>query len=400
MKGMRRFQAVLLTMAALFSLTAPAMAAAPAPEEETAGAYLRELEIMEGDASGDLKLNAGLTRAELAVLLARLTVNQEHLHADHAFYAGQCKFPDVPEWARLYVGYCATSHLMSGYDNGSFGPNDSVTRQAACTVMLRYMVCRDPDWDYHTAAGKAEQMGIVPAGGLSQDVTRGEMAVLIYRAMGNRDTGPSEQEVPVPHTTPVPQESPAPEGRAGLSRNADGSINPPSDGTRYVPQKGDVIRCDNGSNYTLTDVSRWDKSMFAEGPLPPLPEPTCDWSQFPEVEDPTVEVRHFNTDTGSHLFVLNLYETRRMQYTLYNLIGSNSETWENGHLKLSAYGNIMVSVSLKLNDEKSHDSFWPWKESNISNLFNSRPHSEFHVQAWDHYKDGVFLYTEYMIQSF
>lgn len=90
-----------------------------------------------------------------------------------------------------------------------------------------------------------------------------------------------------------------------------------------------------------------------------------------------------------------------MQYTLYNLIGSSSETWENDAPKLNhAKTGPLANVYLTLDETWTHDSFWPWKESNISNLFYSRPVSQYHVQAWDHYKDGVFLYTEYMIQSF
>ena len=61
--------------------------------------------------------------------------------------------------------------------------------------------------------------------------------------------------------------SAAPVDKAGLTRNADGSINVPQDGSQYVPTAGDVIRCDDGSNYTITDVKRWDGNMFASGPV-------------------------------------------------------------------------------------------------------------------------------------
>ena len=37
----------------------------------------------------------------------------------------------------------------------------------------------------------------------------------------------------------------------------------PTDGSRYVPRVGDVIRCDDGTDYTITDVSRWDKNAFS-----------------------------------------------------------------------------------------------------------------------------------------
>ena len=60
-------------------------------------------------------LDSLLTRAELAVILSRLTVNQEHLSAEREFYAGECQFADVPDWAAVYVGYCAFNGFMVGY---------------------------------------------------------------------------------------------------------------------------------------------------------------------------------------------------------------------------------------------------------------------------------------------
>ena len=36
----------------------------------------------------------------------------------------------------------------------------------------------------------------------------------------------------------------------------------PTDGSRYVPKVGDVIRCDDGTDYTIKDVSRWDKKRL------------------------------------------------------------------------------------------------------------------------------------------
>ena len=61
------------------------------------------------------------------------------MQAEQEFYISQCKFPDVPAWARLYVGYCYFNSLMVGYDTGAFGADDGVTPAAACTVVLRYM---------------------------------------------------------------------------------------------------------------------------------------------------------------------------------------------------------------------------------------------------------------------
>ena len=94
--------------------------------------------------------------------------------------------------------------------------------------------------------------------------------------------------------------------QATINKNADGSINIPQDGSQYIPQAGDVIRCDDGTNYIITDVSRYDKNYFADGPVGPLPTATCDWSQFDQPELPKAEVRRFNNPDGDYIFIRNL----------------------------------------------------------------------------------------------
>ena len=90
-----------------------------------------------------------------------------------------------------------------------------------------------------------------------------------------------------PSAAELSQDTGSSKGTA-INRNADGSINIPSDGSRYIPQAGDVIRCDDGTNYLILDADRWDNNLFASGPAGSLPEATCDWSQFPEQELPAV----------------------------------------------------------------------------------------------------------------
>ena len=154
---------------------------------------------------------------------------------------------------------------------------------------------------------------------------------------------------------------------------------------------GDVIRCDDGSDYTITDVSRWDASLFASGPIGELPTATCDWSKFLDTELPAPDARHFQNGDTDTLLLRNLYETRRMQYTLYNLIGSDSAAWNNG----APY----ATVKLRIDSDVAVGYFWPWRESEITNLFRSRPISQYAVEAWDVYENGVFQHTRYLIQS-
>lgn len=179
--------------------------------------------------------------------------------------------------------------------------------------------------------------------------------------------------------------------------SADGTVILPKDGSQYIPQVGDVIRCDDGTNYTITDVSRWDKNMFAAGPVGDLPQPTCDWSLLPQPELPSPEARHYSINGREYLFVRNLYETRRMLYTLYNAIGDNPETWQDGAPVLHPSGNPKVKINLTIADDLNPQVFWPWRESEIVNLFNSCPPGTYSMEAWDVYKDGVFQRTEYNI---
>ena len=361
-----------------------------ASEQRIAAAYLCEKGIMVGNESGDMMLDCGLTRAQLAAVLTRITANPEHIEADKAFYRSQCLFSDVPEWAQTYVGYCAANHLVMGYGNGVYGSNDTVTPAAACTVMLRCLDTVDTLWNYSTAVQTAVALGLAPAEALGEvEISRGNMAILLYRTMAQMgyDTDYSGNSQTAASSTMT------------VSQNEDGSINLPSDGTQYIPHAGDVVRCDDGSNYTITDVSRYDGNMFATGPLAALPTPTCDWSLLPQSVLPAAEVRHFDLTSGSYLYVRNLYETRRMLYTLYNAIGANAETWQNGKPVLHPSGSPKVRIQLSIPDDLDAQSFWPWRGSEIVNLFNSCPPGAYYMESWDVYKNGVFQRTEYLIRT-
>lgn len=343
-------------------------------EAETAGEYLREKGVLQGDATGDLMLAETLNRAELSAILTRVMGNPEHVAAEQDYYTRQCVFTDVPDWAKLYAGYCTAQGLMLGYGDGRFGAYDSVTPAAACTVTLRLMEIDDTGWTYDTAVTTASEAGIAPDRGFGGDaVTRGEMAVLLYRALGNEYTEPQ------------------------TDRNEDGSINIPDGDAKLTLKEGDVVRCDDGTNYTITDMSRYDANAFASGPLAPLPTASCDWSSFPAVELPAVEVRRFNDEAGDDLLIRNLYETRRMQYTLWNLAGNNPETSESGRLKYGSKGTPYVRTNLSIPDDVEPQVFWPWRESEIAKVFESVPPGTYSMEAWDVYHNGVFQYTRYCI---
>ena len=121
-------------------LTGPVQAAeAPSPQE-LAAARLQSEGLMKGDENGELHLEDDLTRAELACLISPIILNPEHVAWETEWYTRMCttNFNDVPEWAQVAVGVCASMGMMAGYGDGRFAPSDPVSPQMACTVILRY----------------------------------------------------------------------------------------------------------------------------------------------------------------------------------------------------------------------------------------------------------------------
>ena len=206
---MKRMVTLLLSILLAFTLSLPALAGSLDSEIATATQFLQAKGILQGNASGDLQLEKPLTRAELAVILSRLKVNQEHLMAEKTYYSNQCEYTDVPEWARVYVGFCTAWNMVNGYGDGRYGSNDPVTPQVACTVLLRACGMYVPfDWSYETALNAAVQFGIAPSEALQEQyITRGNMAILLYRTADKLGYFPMDDVDTTPEPDPAPDNS-------------------------------------------------------------------------------------------------------------------------------------------------------------------------------------------------
>ena len=97
---MKRILSMGLCIIISLAMVLPAFASETPSEIESAGAYLRERGVYQGDGSGDLKLDKGLTRAEMAAILTRLHGEGQ---VNPSLYTWACYFTDVPDWARPYV---------------------------------------------------------------------------------------------------------------------------------------------------------------------------------------------------------------------------------------------------------------------------------------------------------
>lgn len=115
--------------------------------------------------------------------------------------SGGSQFTDLDstEWAREAVEALAAKGVVSGKQNGIFAPNDNVTRAEFAQMLIKAMNLTDAnaavdvfedvnygDW-YYTSVATAYNEGII-AGydngtfGVSDNITRQDMAAIAYRA--------------------------------------------------------------------------------------------------------------------------------------------------------------------------------------------------------------------------
>ncbi len=153
--------------------------------------------------------------------------------------------------------------------------------------------------------------------------------------------------------------------------NPDGSINIPSDGSRYIPVAGDVIRCDDGANYAILNTDLYIDC----GPLPSI---TQEW---PEDHLPKGEAIHYMDVSGDYLFVRNLYETRRMVNTLCS----------------QEKGTGFLHIRLTVPEDISSDAFSLWDSERLIVLADADRSDTICLEAWDMFKNGVHYKTLYEI---
>ena len=193
---------------------------------------------------------------------------------------------------------------------------------------------------------------------------------------------------PMTNTVQISTNEPYAEGAPTLTSNSR-IVTLPTDGSQYIPQVGDTILCNDGTEYEIKDVTRWDKNVFQSEKLPPLPTPTCDWSAFPTLTLQPPIVKHYHDQHGDDLFVRNVYEVRRMVYTIYNALGAEPEAWRDGKPLCKIYTEIPPEY------EPYTDRFWPWREEEITSAVHDLPNVRYYVDAYDYYHNNVYLYTRY-----
>ena len=149
-----------------------------------------------------------------------------------------------------------------------------------------------------------------------------------------------------------------------------GAVSIPTGDASWCPPVGTVIDLGNGQTMTVTK---------AKDPEPELTVP-ANASSFWQDELPEPKVIVYE-ETGAVL-IRNMHETRRMQYSLFEVAEPGTKIY------LGMEGARPGDPSVE----------WPWHEGMLQDMYLSGPRSKVWVEAWDCYKNGRFLYTEYDVK--
>ena len=197
----------------------------------------------------------------------------------------------------------------------------------------------------------------------------------------NRFNTPEFKEILQQFVDTLRQDGPLKDLQEATASTPSGVVTIPQTDEPLRLQEGDQVLCDDGTVYEITDLRLWEEPE-------PLPVLARDW---PELELPKAEVRRFQSEYGDNLHIRNLYETRRMEYTIYNAAMNCPELWKDGVPTLNLHLGISAQNAVQM--------FWPWQEDQLTQVFCSAPGARFEVEAWDVYHNGKYLYTEYNIRG-
>ncbi len=115
---------------------------------DSAGVKMRHRAYIKGYPDGEFKPEGSITRAEVSAIFARILSNyDESLMKDR-----ETDFSDVvpSRWYSMYIAKLLDCGVITGYDDGLFRPDRSITRAEFATMCIRFFELRidDPEYAY------------------------------------------------------------------------------------------------------------------------------------------------------------------------------------------------------------------------------------------------------------
>ena len=218
---------------------------------------IRVLGILAGDEAGNLNLGSQVTRAQFAVMLSAASP-----YKDTVSTYGSALFSDVKgdHWAGGYVRLAVEQGWMSGYVDGTFRPDQSITLEEGCTALLRLLGydASSLTGSYPTAQlAKAESLGLLDDLSVSRGdiLTRQDCVDLFYNTLVAQTSGGTVYGTSLGYTVTngqVDYSALVSAETKGPYISQDGSLSPllPELG-HHLPQRRPVLRQRSGGQRYL-----------------------------------------------------------------------------------------------------------------------------------------------------
>ncbi len=160
--------------------------------------YQKGSGYIEGYADGTFRPDNNMTRAEVATVLAKLSKGFD----SEKSYTGE--FTDVgSDWYRDFVNYAASNNIFSGYKDGSFRPDNRITRAEFAACLANFMGVSGQGSSSFTDAGGHWAEGYISAlkekgitAGYADNtfrpenqITRAEVVTMLNQALNIKGSG-------------------------------------------------------------------------------------------------------------------------------------------------------------------------------------------------------------------
>lgn len=168
----------LLLAAAVLLGSAPAAFAASEASDSVIEQVIRSTGIMVGDANGNMNLGNTVTRAEYAKMLVAASSYKDKV----AGASNSSPFKDVPytHWAAGYIKTAVQQGWLSGYLDGSYKPDNTVTLEEAATGVLKLLGYTTEDFSGSYPYG---QLALYESLGLDAKITATQGTAMTRRNM-------------------------------------------------------------------------------------------------------------------------------------------------------------------------------------------------------------------------
>ena len=148
-------------------------------DTQTNADLLSELNLLSGTGSGNA-LEKSLTRAEASTFIVKILGEQSVVLSNPTSTSA---FSDVNgnEWFVPYVAYCYDNGIVSGYPNGTFQPNKTVSEQEFLSMMLKAINITDTPWNMIHSKSYSE--GLITKTSIDTDFLRGDVVDIMTNSL-------------------------------------------------------------------------------------------------------------------------------------------------------------------------------------------------------------------------